>query len=228
MGGLAVWQWIRSERGESREVFPAQCAVEDGDAADPAGEAGRCGRCGITRPMVEGAAGAVVGGRVEVVGRKPPREFQAQRGEITGSLGEGAVGAAAEGDLDAGVAEFTEFDPFVGGFAEDFCRDELILRRIVELVGRKRGVLAGLEAGLAVEAALAPSDEGGFDEGVGLGIFEPAIAGDAVEPAGQLVGRVGCRSSRSTAMKRRGRRRANRRGPRARWRRSWTYAARIC
>ncbi len=58
------------------------------------------------------------------------------------------------------------------------------------LVGRKRGVFAGLEAGLAVEAALEPRVVGGFDEGVGLGVLKPAVAGDAVEPAGELVGRV--------------------------------------
>jgi hypothetical protein len=58
------------------------------------------------------------------------------------------------------------------------------------LVGGKRRVLAGLEAGLAVEAALEPGVVGGFDEGVGLGILEPAVAGDAVEPAGEFVGGV--------------------------------------
>ena len=162
--------------------------VEDGDAADPAGEADAAAAVDHAADG-EGAAGAVVGGSVEVVGRKPPR-IQAQRGEISGGLGEGAVGAAAERDLDARVAELAELDPFVGGLAEDFGGDELILGRIVELVGRKRGVLARLEAGLAVEAALEPGVVSGFDEGVGLGVFEPAIARDAVEPTGELVGRV--------------------------------------
>ena len=44
--------------------------------------------------------------------------------------------------------------------------------------------------GLAVEAALEPRVVGGFDEGVGLGILEPAVAGFAVEPTSEFVRRV--------------------------------------
>ena len=137
----------------------------------------------------EGAAGAVVRWGVESVVGEPPR-VEPEGGEIAGGFGEVAVGAAAESDLKARVAELAELDALVGGLAEDFGRDELIFGRAVKLGGRKRGVFAGLEAGLSVEAALEPRVVGGFDEGVGFRIFEPAVAGFSIEPAGEFARRV--------------------------------------
>ena len=75
----------------------------------------------------------------------PIRATQPERGEVAGGLGELAVGAAAQGDVEARVAEFAKLGAFIGGLAEDFRSDELILGWIVELVRRKRGVSLVLE-----------------------------------------------------------------------------------
>jgi hypothetical protein len=120
---------------------------------------------------------------------EPPR-IQTECGEIAGGFGKNAVSAAAQRDLEARVAELAKLDAFVGGFAENFSGDDVVFRRIVELIGRKLRVLAGLEAGFAVETALQPRVVGGFDERIRFRILEPAIAVDSVETARELVGRV--------------------------------------
>jgi hypothetical protein len=47
-----------------------------------------------------------------------------------------------------------------------------------------------LEAGLAVKTTLEPCVVGGFDQGVGFRIFEPAVAEFSIQPAGEFMGRV--------------------------------------
>ena len=83
-----------------------------------------------------------------------------------------------------------QLDAFIGGLTQHFHAQWLGFGRVVVLILRKGLVLAVLLTRQLRIVALHVGIVGGGDEPVVLRVVEPAITGDAVEPAGEFVGLV--------------------------------------
>ena len=106
-----------AQRRQFFHFFSRECAVEDGDAADPASETN--GFCAMDDPAdSERAACAIVLRRVDAVGIPPG--IHAQGDEVAGGFREAAVGLFLQGDFDPGIGKLPELDAFISGFANDF------------------------------------------------------------------------------------------------------------